>query len=68
MPICGDIQDTIPPVTIAEISGAGNNGWYVSNVTISLTATDSGSGVKEIHYSVDGGAEVVVAGSSASVM
>ncbi len=60
--------DTQSPVTTHSISGTvGNSGWYVSNVAISLTATDTGSGVKEIHYTVDGGAEVVAAGSSAPV-
>jgi hypothetical protein len=45
----------------------GKNGWYVSDVQMTLTATDNegGSGVKEIHYTVDG-TETVVQGSSAS--
>jgi alpha-tubulin suppressor-like RCC1 family protein len=72
MPICGSadkaIQDTAPPMTTTMITGtAGNNGWYVSDVQMTLTATDNdgGSGVKEIHYSVDG-TETIVQGNSAS--
>jgi hypothetical protein len=68
MPICGVAQDAAPPITTAMMTGTlGNNGWYVSDVQMTLTATDNdgGSGVKEIHYSVDG-VETVELGSSAS--
>jgi hypothetical protein len=61
-------QDVTPPVTTAMVTGTlGNNGWYVSKVQMTLTATDNdgGSGVKEVHYTVDG-TETVVQGSSAS--
>jgi len=62
------VKDTIPPATIVQsIAGiAGANGWYISGVTVNLEATDSCSGVKEIHYSVDG-VETVVPGSVASL-
>jgi len=49
--------DTIPPTTLLEGVGTmGNNGWYVSDVTITLTATDNegGSGVEKTGYSFDG--------------
>jgi len=60
-------SDTTSPSTTVTLSGtSGNNGWYISGVAISLSATDSDSGVKEIHYSVDG-IETVVSGSSASL-
>jgi alpha-tubulin suppressor-like RCC1 family protein len=62
-------QDIIPPITTAMLTGTlGNNGWYVSDVKIALTARDNdgGSGVKEIHYTVDG-TETVGPGSSASL-
>jgi DNA-binding beta-propeller fold protein YncE len=58
------VRDTLPPVTTAIITGTrGTNDWYVSDVNISLTATDAC--VKEIHYSVDS-IETVVPGGSAS--
>jgi NHL repeat len=64
----GLITDSEPPVTTAAVSGTlGNNGWYVSDVLVTLTATDNngGSGVKEIRYNIDG-TETIIAGSSAS--
>ncbi len=61
------VNDNAPPLTTATVTGtSGNNGWYVSDVGVSLIATDNCAGVKEIHYSIDG-AETVVTGSSASV-
>jgi alpha-tubulin suppressor-like RCC1 family protein len=72
MPICGPaveaIQDVTPPITTAMMNGTqGKNGWYVSDVQMTLAATDNdgGTGVKEIHYTVDG-TETVVQGSLAS--
>jgi alpha-tubulin suppressor-like RCC1 family protein len=68
MPVCEASQDTTPPTTIALMTGAlGSNGWYVSDVLMTLTATDNegGSGVKEIHYIVDG-TETIGSGSLAS--
>lgn len=35
-------------------------------MTVNLLATDDSSGVKEIHYSINGGSETVVSGESAS--
>jgi alpha-tubulin suppressor-like RCC1 family protein len=68
MPVCGANQDVTPPITTAMMTGTpGNNGWYVSAVQMTLTATDNngGSGVKEIHYSVDG-AETIAQGNPAT--
>lgn len=47
--------DTTPPATAADMSGtAGANGWYTSAVTVSLSATDSGSGVASTEFTLDG--------------
>ncbi len=45
-------SDTTPPITTPVISGtAGQNGWYTSDVQISLTAEDTGgSGISRIEY------------------
>jgi hypothetical protein len=55
--------DGSPPVTTATVSGtAGQNGWYVSPGTLDLVATDwadEATGVKELHWSLDGAPEVV---------
>lgn len=51
-----DAQDLDPPNTTITLSGEeGNNGWYISDVTFSLTAEDERSGVHNTLYSLDGG-------------
>jgi len=48
--------DGTPPVTKAvAASTAGANGWIVSPVNVTLTATDRMSGVKSISWRVNGG-------------
>src|SRR3989440_408903 len=55
--------DTVPPTTTATLSGtAGANGWFVSAVTVSLSATDATSGVTNISYQIDGGIWLVYTG------
>jgi pimeloyl-ACP methyl ester carboxylesterase len=52
------ILDTIPPATTIAFDGeSGQNGWYVGDVTASLSAEDNegGSGIDMISYSLDGG-------------
>src|SRR5439155_146259 len=50
------LVDTVPPTTVISLSGTlGANGWYTSNVTVSLTATDATSGVANVSYRIDGG-------------
>ncbi len=66
--LTGTGVDVTSPTTSIAIGGvSGNNGWYKSDMQITLTATDNtgGSGVKEIHYSIDG-TETIVSGSTAS--
>ena len=57
------VDDTPPNSehTFEPATPDGENGWYVSDVTVTLTATDpeigcdaAGSGVKEIKYTVNG--------------
>lgn len=59
MPTAAEAQtilDTVAPDTQNDLSGTqGLNGWYTSNVTINLTATDGSSGIANTLYSVDGG-------------
>jgi hypothetical protein len=49
--------DTVPPTTSASLAGTlGQNGWYVSSVTVTLTAVDTGgSGVAYTEYRLGGG-------------
>jgi hypothetical protein len=46
-------DDTTPPITTVSFDPPepdGENGWYVSDITVILNATDDMSGVKEIRY------------------
>ncbi len=47
--------DTLPPVSVRTLAGTtGLAGWWVSPVTVTLTATDATSGVDAIRYTLDG--------------
>jgi len=61
--------DTTAPAASASVSPAPNaDGWHNSApVTVQLSATDSGSGVKELRYWVNDGPVNVVAGDAASI-
>jgi len=59
--IIGIGSDGTAPVSthsVSPITPNGNNGWYVSDPTITLTATDDMSGVGSIMYSIDGATPV----------
>ncbi len=48
--------DTAPPATAISLTGTvGQNGWFVSAVNATLTASDSTSGVHGTLYRVNGG-------------
>lgn len=59
------VGDTTLPVTTAT---GGNGNWYTTNVISTFTASDSCSGVKEIHYIVNGFATVVPGGYAATTL
>jgi hypothetical protein len=51
--------DTSPPSTVIGLSGThGSGGWFVSTVSVSLTATDDEGPVLGTYYSLDGGSWV----------
>lgn len=60
------ILDKNAPLTTATLTGIkGSNGWYISDVKVDLVATDSGSGVETIKYSING-VDTAISGNSAS--
>ncbi|MDD5287804.1 MAG: hypothetical protein PHY28_01660 [Dehalococcoidales bacterium] len=64
-----DARDDIPPVTTAARTPEPNAaGWNNTDVTVNLTAVDNpnGTGVKEIHYRINGGSETIIGGATAS--
>lgn len=49
--------DATAPVTTAEVQGQpGSAGWWLSPVSVNLTATDAASGIAAVRYRLDGGA------------
>ena len=60
--------DITPPTAAISISPAPTgSGWNNSAVTANLSATDAGSGVKELRYWLNSGGTTIVPGASASV-
>jgi len=50
-----DVIDVIPPTTLIIPAGmSGSNGWYTSNVTVTLPAFDLISGINRTMYRVNG--------------
>jgi hypothetical protein len=60
------ILTPLPRAAIA-LAGTEAGGWYSSNVAVTFTANDPVNGIREIRYSIDGAAEAVVAGATATV-
>lgn len=58
------MADNNPPVTTCTLQGDKDplTGWYIEEVAVFLEATDDVTGVKEIKYTVDGGAEQTYTG------
>ncbi|WLQ39338.1 DUF1080 domain-containing protein [Streptomyces laculatispora] len=49
-------EDTTPPETSAKVSGDKNSdGAYLTSAKVTVTATDAGTGVDKVEYSLDGG-------------
>jgi peptidoglycan/xylan/chitin deacetylase (PgdA/CDA1 family) len=46
--------DTTPPQTTIACNGGSCSGTFKNSVSVSLSATDSGSGVSSTHYTTDG--------------
>ncbi|TSD01837.1 MAG: Ig domain-containing protein [Parcubacteria group bacterium Athens0714_25] len=60
----GVMSDSNPPQTSASAQGErGLAGWFVGNVTVSLSAEDKESEIEKTQYSLDGGATWEVYGN-----
>lgn len=50
------LPDITPPVTTHSLTAtSGENGWYLSNVQVSLSGSDIGTGLRGILYKLDAG-------------
>ena len=64
------VDDTLPSTTVLLTGTEGDNGWYTSDVTVSLFSSDTISGVKEVKYKENDGdwqvytAPFVISGST----
>ncbi|GFJ76310.1 OmpL47-type beta-barrel domain-containing protein [Phytohabitans houttuyneae] len=55
--VTGGPEDTTPPSVTAQVTGERNgDGDYIGAATVTLNATDTGSGVDKVEYALDGGA------------
>ncbi|GAA1036182.1 hypothetical protein GCM10009557_46210 [Virgisporangium ochraceum] len=56
-------EDVVPPATTATVTGSRDaNGSYIDTATVTVTATDSQSGVRTVEYALDAGAWTVYSG------
>ncbi|WP_172382769.1 OmpL47-type beta-barrel domain-containing protein [Streptomyces sp. MNP-20] len=56
-------EDRTPPETSAKVEGDKNSdGAYIGRAKVTVTATDAGSGVDKVEYSLDGGPYVTYTG------
>jgi hypothetical protein len=51
------LQDTTPPASTANVLGSISNGWYTSDVQVSLSAADTDTGVSKTEYRLDNAAD-----------
>ncbi|MEV6492459.1 plastocyanin/azurin family copper-binding protein [Actinoplanes sp. NPDC051633] len=50
----GPVEDETPPTVTGQVSGTQNpDGDYVGSATVTVTASDSGSGVAGVEYEID---------------
>lgn len=62
-PLAAPVADLFPPITFAAVLGtAGENGWYVSNVSVVLTAIDDVA-INRTSYRIDAGDWMIYAGT-----
>lgn len=62
----GIMVDSIAPFSRYKLRGIpGKNKWYITPVKVKIASTDRGTGVKEIHYIVNDGEEIIVRGDNA---
>ena len=54
--------DAIAPTTQAAVPGITPGGWYYAPAQVTLTASDSGSGVGRTNFRIDGGPEQTYTG------
>jgi len=66
LPFPAAVDLTAPLASIGVNPAPNGNGWWQTSPTVTLSATDSGSGVKELRYWIDGGNVIVFSGSSTS--
>ena len=60
--------DTTPPTISSSVSAPkSGNGWTSAPTTLTLSASDAGSGVASLSYSVNGGPPTTVTGESTQI-